>query len=430
MNDQVKRVKLSQIVFDEAVYPRKAHDPALVAKYADCIENIEAAGKYISVATDYTLLDGKHRWLAYRTAYGDDPDKEIPVIVHQVTDTHAKFALAVELNSAHGYQLTMEDKKSSAKALYAYGYKQETIAKMLSVGKPRVNAWLARTIKENKEKQNRKIWDMWLACYTETQIGEAVNLAQPTVHERVKELSEKFRSTFPIKVLFREEAWAPPIYNVWKTQDKTNAVDHFGNSEERWVENLVYLYTEPLEVVIDPFAGGGGTIDICKRRGRRYWVADRKPIVGREDEIRKADITDGAPSYLPWGDVGLLFLDPPYWKQAANQYSQDPQDLANMPIEEFYSTLVGFVEACASKMRTGSRIALMIQPTQWKAEGRRTVDHVIDLIMRIQSDKLRYERRIFCPYESQQCTAQQVTWAKENRDVLVISREIIIWQII
>jgi DNA modification methylase len=39
----------------------------------------------------------------------------------------------------------------------------------------------------------------------------------------------------------------------------------------RWVDNLLYFYTHPLDVVVDPFAGGGSTIDICKKRLRRYW---------------------------------------------------------------------------------------------------------------------------------------------------------------
>ena len=29
--------------------------------------------------------------------------------------------------------------------------------------------------------------------------------------------------------------FTPPLYNVWKQQDKSNKVDHFGNSEPRWL---------------------------------------------------------------------------------------------------------------------------------------------------------------------------------------------------
>jgi hypothetical protein len=47
----------------------------------------------------------------------------------------------------------------------------------------------------------------------------------------------------------------PPIYNIWKQQEKTAGSRHFGNSEVRWVDNLLYLYTQPFDVVVDPFAG-------------------------------------------------------------------------------------------------------------------------------------------------------------------------------
>ena len=87
--------------------------------------------------------------------------------------------------------------------------------------------------------------------------------------------------------------FTPPIYNIWKQQEKSNAVGHFGNSEVRWVDNLLYLYTKPFDVVLDPFAGGGSTIDICKKRFRRYFVSDRKPIVEREKEIRQHDLICG-----------------------------------------------------------------------------------------------------------------------------------------
>lgn len=70
------------------------------------------------------------------------------------------------------------------------------------------------------------------------------------------------------------------------------------------MDNLLYFYTNPFDIVIDPFAGGGGTIDVCKKRLRRYWVADRKPIVEREQEIRKADSADGLPPmHKRWSDV-------------------------------------------------------------------------------------------------------------------------------
>ncbi|MGI8567578.1 MAG: hypothetical protein ACR2KT_00050 [Methylocella sp.] len=36
-------------------------------------------------------------------------------------------------------------------------------------------------------------------------------------------------------------------------RDRTS---HFGNSEVRWLDNLLYLYTKPFDVVVDTFASG------------------------------------------------------------------------------------------------------------------------------------------------------------------------------
>ncbi len=43
----------------------------------------------------------------------------------------------------------------------------------------------------------------------------------------------------------------PPIYNIWKQQTKTEGSSHFGNSEVRWVDNLLYLYTAPRRHLIE-----------------------------------------------------------------------------------------------------------------------------------------------------------------------------------
>src|ERR1700733_6735965 len=70
---------------------------------------------------------------------------------------------------------------------------------------------------------------------------------------------------------------ARPTSSAQPFRPTAGKASHFGNSETRWVDNLLYLYTRPFEIVVDPFAGGGSTIDLCQHRYRRYWVADREP---------------------------------------------------------------------------------------------------------------------------------------------------------
>lgn len=421
MRPETVEIKLSQISFDEGLYPRvEGHDPATVQTYARDMEQIEAAGKLISVNADGVLLDGRHRMLAYKTnANGTDP--MVKVYRYPVSSPLESFRLACSLQDK-GRALSNDDRIASAKRLYALGdQSQKEIAASLGVSASTVSSWLSRTIKEEKESKKKKAFEMWLACRTQEEIAEAVQMTR----QAVGVWEDEFAKNTAAEDFANSRDFTPPIYNVWKKQDKTNAVSHFGNTEAQWLENLLYLYTNPADIIVDPFGGGGSTIDVCKKRGRRYFVSDRKPIPAREHEIRLHDLTEGMPSVPRWKDVRMVYLDPPYWKQAEGQYSDDPSDLANMSLEDFNKNLSSIIHAMAKKL-TDAYIALIIQPTQWKAPERQFTDHIGDML---RSVKLPVDMRFSVPYESQQCTAQMVEWAKANKRCLVLTREIIVWKV-
>jgi hypothetical protein len=243
--------------------------------------------------------------------------------------------------------------------------------------------------------------------------GEATATPQRTVADTTKSFSDSVSENQTAKVAAEHATdFDIPIYNIWKFKEKSNEVAHFGNTEITIVDNLLYLYTQPFDVVVDPFAGGGTTAGICKKRFRRYWVSDRKPAPEHAGNIRQHDLTDGLPPLPRWKDVKLVYLDPPYWKQAEGQYSNDATDLANMPLEDFNAALSGLIKDFAKKLESGARIALIIQPTQWKSPERQFTDHVGDMLRAVN---LPVEMRVSCPYESQQCNAQMVEWAKANK---------------
>ena len=426
---ELKKIKLSEVVFDEVIYPRADHDPALVQTYAENIESIEDQKKYIALSSDLKLLDGKHRWLAYRKLFGNE-DHDIFVYVYPVVAPHEELLIATALNSSHGWQLIPKDKQKTAKALYAYGVTQTQIAKSLSVGSKRVNEWLSDVLKSKKEEENKIIFNMYMSCYTQEDIASRVGLGQKTVDERIKVLVENFLENKSLKLAssYQEADWVAPIYNIWSYGKKTNEVSHFGNSEQRIVDNLLYTFTEPFDIVVDPFAGGGSTIDVCKKRLRRYYVSDRKPIIERENEIRTFDIKDGVPPLNKnWSEVSLTYLDPPYWRQAQNKYSQDADDLANMPLEQFTKTVTKFVNDIMAKQSKGA-VALIIQPTQWNADNHEFTDHVMDICAGVKNDKYKLFNRVSCPYSSEQCLPQMVNTAKEEKIWLVLTRELIVWK--
>jgi len=414
---------INEIVWRKDLYPRFEPNPATIDQYVDSI------GKFppIEINQHNELIDGYHRWTAHKVAGLDS----IEVTVTQTESDRQFLMLAIKSNSTHGLPTSTAEKKHSAMMLYDGNNKAE-LAALLSVSEKTLGRWTSRTDKEMKERRNQIIADMWLACYTEEEIAEAVGCNPQTVHNQVEE-SLKIDNCPKLGVLanYQEPDWTPPLYNIWKEKEKTNSSNHFGNSEASFTDNLLYMYTKPFDIVVDPFGGGGATIDVCKKRLRRYWVSDRLENPKRPD-LRMLDVTESIPAlHKRWKDVSLVYLDPPYWKQAENQYSNDSKDLANMSLEAFYQSLTQLMGSCAARMTPGAKIALLIQPTQWKADDKQTVDHVVDLIIRSRTtDKIQYERRISIPYESQQYNAQQVEWTKANKDVLVLTREIIIWSVI
>jgi DNA-binding XRE family transcriptional regulator len=177
-------------IFDEGLYPRvDGHDPATVQTYVRDMDQIEAAGKLISINADGILLDGRHRMLAYKTR-ADGADPEITVYRYPISSKLESFRLACELQD-RGFALSNGDRQASAKRLYALGdQSQADIAKVLGVSAPTVSKWLSRTIKEEKEAKQKKAREMWLACATQEEVAEAVGVPRKTIDDWTTDFGE------------------------------------------------------------------------------------------------------------------------------------------------------------------------------------------------------------------------------------------------
>ena len=459
----METIAVSDVVFRDDLYPRINTSPETVQKYAEDLDVLPP----IEVNQLNELIDGWHRWTAHKKAKAG----EIGVIVTQTESDAHLLELAIERNAKFGHQLSNSDKKKMAARIYRAtepeerGAKKHRLSEILSVSYDTVNRWLGRIDKDSEEERNAAVLNLYLQCYAEEEIAEAVGCTRDVVRTVLGKTSnyeispipgifcedqpddsatEKVRKDWEEKRQARivEENrcnaehstdFAVPIYNVWKQQTKSEGSSHFGNSETTWVDRLLYLYTDPFDIVVDPFAGGGSTLDVCRKRFRRCWLSDRKPIEERAKEIRQLDVLDDGKTdfRLPdlrkrWKDVRLVYLDPPYWWQAKGHYSDDPTDLANMPLEQFTSSLAGIIGGFAKKLSAGAHIALIIQPTQWNAPERQFTDHVGDMLRAV---KLPVDMRFSVPYESQQYNAQTVEWAKANKRCLVLTREIVEWRV-
>jgi hypothetical protein len=453
---EVEYIPVDEVVFREDLYPRVKRDPALVQKYAADLSVLPA----IEVNQNRELIDGWHRW----TAHKSNEAETIGVFTTPTSSDLHLLALASKRNATFGWQMDVASKKQTAIQLYqrGAGYLPEhsarvdengekegdaarharikaDIAAHVGASERMVQSYLADIDKDLREQRSARIFSLWLQCWTQAEIAKDVEVEETSKEVRVSGEIEEIRKYQKLpddrtgerayrEATYGDEDWAPPLYDVWNAGKNANEVKHFGNTPVEFVDRLLYLYTNPFDVVIDPFAGGGSTIDVCQKRLRRYWVSDRKPIASRESEIRQHDLaTDGISGPSRWADVALVYMDPPYWKQAAGKYSTDDTDLANMPLEQFTETLVGIIHDYGAKLKPGAHVACIISPTQWPNEDKSTVYHDLDLA-RLVGKKLRLKQRILCPYSSEQYNGTQVDIAKDRKLLMAITRTMLVWE--
>jgi len=389
------------------LYPRITEDIQKIQEYSENTENLPP----IVINQDNILIDGLHRLKANKQV----ENKEIEVIEEKTTSENDIYLRAIELNATHGLQLSMEDKKSVAVKLYDLK-NRERLIKCLSISSASFDRWVSNKAKQMKEQKEEEAINLYLhAELTQKQVAERIGISEA-------EMSRILQNYQMIEM----KDFTPFLYNLWNSS-KDNKITHFGNIPQVFVENLLYYYTAPFDIVYDCFAGGGITIDACKKWMRRYYVSDRKPIGAREEEIKKWDIKDGLPKDLP-NNIKLIFLDPPYWKQSENQYSKDKEDLANMNLEKFYETIVTFVKDVKKKLAEGGKIALIISATQWKNDKVRE-EHAFELSKRMDRIGFKIEQRFICPYSTEQYNGTQVDIAKKEKICLNIYRDLIVFEL-
>lgn len=400
-------IKTSEIIYREDLYPRFEPSQATIQKYSDSIEHLPA----IKLNQNNILIDGFHRWKAHLLA----GITEIPFEVIETKSEKELKQLAYQLNSHHGLQLNTDEKKRYAQEMFGE-MSIKALSDVLGVSTKSIERWTATQAEAAKEERNRKIVDLYLKAWnTQESIADILGVPQQTVADIVKNTEKRHLSNFG-------ETFKPLLYNIWNLQKQDNERKHFGAFPELFMENLLHYHTEPLDIVFDPFGGGGTTVDICKRMFRRYYVSDRKVIPGRENEIREHDIKNGLPTDLK--KPNFVFLDPPYWRQAEGMYSDSTDDLGNMSLEDFNASINSLLSELQSwKVE---RIAIVIQPTQFK-NGFVWTDHIFDFDKMLP--KYDIEMRYILPYSSQQYLPQIVDKAKENNKCLCLNRDLIVWKL-
>jgi DNA modification methylase len=404
---ELTTIPVEQVQFVKELYPRLREDHAAIERYRAAIDKLPP----IVVARGRVLVDGFHRWQAHKAEGATEITAQD---LGNLTDVEI-LKESLKRNSSHGRQLETSDKKRNADLLYRQGTTDYAeIADLLSISEKTAKEYCRDARRDEKEDQKAQALDLWLDCRTQEQVAADIGVAVGTINKWVSD----FQSIGELKT--------PPDsrqhFDVWNFQTAAGDSNYFGKMPPQVVENLLWLYTEPGQIVVDPFAGGGTTIDVAKAMGRRIFASDRKPSTPTLP-IHEHDITDGWPDGAP-KKADFILLDPPYWKQAAERYSKDLEDLGNMSLDDFYAAWSKTIKVCSDHLN-GGFLAFIVSPAEDKEN-----DHVEDLAFEMyaiaREHGLRARRRIIVTYNTQQATGQQVEWARNKKKLLKLYRDLVV----
>ncbi len=213
------------------------------------------------------------------------------------------------------------------------------------------------------------------------------------------------------------------VYNVWNFQrDVMLGQEHPGNIPGQIALNILHYYTSEGDLVIDPMAGGGSTIDACKRLNRKCFAYD---IDIKRDDIIYNNIRQGFP--LETKDCQLIFLDPPYYQIMRDKYIE--ASVSSLDLQGFLDFLDELAANCYKTVKQGGFVTFLCQNYYSKfASLDGYINFGIEGYKRFTNAGFVLVNEINCPQSSQVYSASDVELAKKQKGMLNLVRDLLVFR--
>jgi adenine-specific DNA-methyltransferase len=128
--------------------------------------------------------------------------------------------------------------------------------------------------------------------------------------------------------------------------------------------NLLQRYTKPGDLVIDPCAGSGTTLDVARDLDRKALGYDVHPT--RKD-IFRVDARKLPPELA--GKADFVFIDPPYSTHL--EYGPDPRDIGKLDAAggKYYEAMEQVIREIHRVLKPGRHMALYVSDSFVKGKG-------------------------------------------------------------
>ena len=233
-----------------------------------------------------------------------------------------------------------------------------------------------------------------------------------TVHAAHKDLRRRDHLTLNFQ---------PTPYDVWHFRhDRAYGVLHPGSIPPGIVAQTLHYYTAPGDLVVDPLAGGGVTLDVADAMGRRCLAYDIEPV---RHDVRRHDVRDGIPVEARPAD--LVFLDPPYFTMLADSYPD--AGASRTHLEGWKRFLRRLAQVALEALKPGGHVALLVanQTEKHLPPGHGYLDHGVLGYLALTEAGFLPQRRISCPM-SGNYLPQQLRRARNEGRMLGQARDLLV----
>ena len=453
-------IKLDEIKWDPSIYPRKKPNTHTVERYADAMAAGEEFPAIVLEEKTNRLLDGRHRHLAAI----ESKATELPAVWHTVPEGVSVKLYAASLSARHGDRLSNADAKELALEEFETDptRKASDWARWLGFQERTVQLWVSHITSRAHEERFAKALRLSMLGWTQKEIGEVLGITRGRIAQELLE-SEDLRFLTQIRELLAtglphddvarrfnlpdQMVYAIDMaddddqtalnklgvkvqpYDVWNFASCHDLMGdrHPGRIPGEIVAHVLYFYTKRGDLVIDPMAGSGTTLDACLLLGRKCYGYD---IDGRHErpDILKHDLQAGWPDKLK--KANLILWDPPYFdKMDATNIGDDGYidgSISRLSREDYLEFLGERLAEAASKARKGCRLAFVMADWDPGPGDDREGIFVWDYADLISNAGWRLTRHIQAPLSTQQVHPDIVTKFRKSRRLARLERYVLI----
>ena len=474
MTKQTTTIPIAAIIHDEDIYPRKGIDPKRVGIFA---ENLRDGFKFKPIEVEpardkpgkYRLLDGAHRWSAYKST----GITETEAVIKNLDGTDPLLYAAKKAIGPR--QLTEDEARDTARRAYNKntGLSSADIGKAIGRSRQTVDSYIADLRAVTQMGLDIKIFRMNRLGIPQDRIAKRLDLIRTSLHYHlskmpvlanstnadlsrgftVPQVAEKHNWTEPMvwslaledkKDLdrFKEIGWGLRTWDQWEWNDcdKRFGDDWPGRIPAQLIAHILFYFSKQNDLILDPMAGGGVTPDTCLALSRRCWAFDMTDRPETRPEIEphtwtiptanRLDSSTANPLTSSKEKPDLVIFDPPYFDKKASDY--DEKSISGLPKKAYLEFLEAFFALLKQNAKKTTRLAFI--NADWRdfqgkpaAEESHEASILIDDYLSILNKTgWQHTHIIQAPMSAQRFSAVVVSAMQKKRILGVTSRYVII----